>query len=985
MTLPLRQLEGKYEVLHKIKEGGMGAVYKVRHLLLEEVRVVKVIRPQFAGDEALQHRFLKEAKTAIRLRHPNIAQLYDFVFDEDDGTSFMVMEFIDGVTLEELVQRHGALECGLAVEAACQSLDALAYLHHQGFIHRDISPDNLMLGRRFDSSPQVKLIDLGIVKHLEAEGPTQATQAGTFLGKVRYSSPEAFAGADVTTDPRADLYSFGVVLYELLTGVCPVVGDSFSQIASAHLFQPPLPFERTDPQGRVASGLRRVVLKALEKVPADRFASAEEMKVELAPFTAEAPEVERELSKILEGRAEDLAETRAFTPSGTTPARIQRSFPPTATPPPIAPVPESARPSPPRGEERSARRQEIEERFAKAQQLVREERYDNAEEELLGLLELDATHGEAGALLASVHAAKQAAQRSRIEEQARQQIQRRAEALLEQGELEQARQVLASGVAEYGEHAGLTALRDRVETAIAEARRAEEAERRAREAAARSARVDQALAAARRLLERDALEAAQEQLAEVRRLDPHRAELDDLRRGIEAARRRLRGEALLAVADEHLEHGRLARASWTLYRLQRLDPELPATQDLRQRLAAARTEARQRKTETRQARAEAKRAATVERAAQRIEALLAAGELDQAEEALEQTRAAIGPDPRWETLAEALGARQEALRRERAERCAALVAEARELRAAGDLAAAEETLRRALAVDLEHAEARDLLAALGAEVTRRAEAEQRRRREAQERERRRAEEETRRQQQEREEAERRAVEERRQQAEARERARRHAEEEKRARAAARAQARAEATAEREAQALAKRQARNEARAQKAAWVRERATARAAARSAPAARRRRVVWATSLLAVVAVAAAFWYVVESVRQEPPARVVADGPIEPTEPTTPAAAAPGTLVLDVLPWAEVESIVDQDGERHATGERLFTPLHLDLPPGIYTLTLIRPGAAEPREISVEVRPGERARRTVEWAAIDVETYFEKAGFPEGGSPES
>ncbi|MGH9381661.1 MAG: serine/threonine-protein kinase, partial [Thermoanaerobaculia bacterium] len=301
MTLSLRQLEGKYEVLHKIQEGGMGAVYKVRHLLLDQVRVVKVIRAQFANDESLQRRFRHEAKTAIRLRHTNLVELYDFVFDDADGTSFMVMEFIDGVTVEEVLARQGALPAGLVVEVARQCLDALAYLHGMGLLHRDVSPDNLMLTWGLGGRPRVKLIDLGIVKHVVAT--TGVTRTGSFVGKIRYASPEAFAGADVRPDERADLYSLGVVLYEALTGVHPIGGHGFNEIATAHMFKPPLPFEQSDPEGRVPLGLQRVVLKALEKAPDGRFADAEVMRAALLPFAAETAELERLFERALDAAA----------------------------------------------------------------------------------------------------------------------------------------------------------------------------------------------------------------------------------------------------------------------------------------------------------------------------------------------------------------------------------------------------------------------------------------------------------------------------------------------------------------------------------------------------------------------------------------------------------------------------------------------------------------------------------------------------------
>src|ERR1700739_4221918 len=136
--------EGKYEVIGKIAEGGMGAVYKVRHALLHEVRVIKVMRPQAAEKEEHRKRFLREAQMATKLRHPSIVTFYDFAIDET-ATSYMVMEFIDGVTFNQLIRALGPVPAPLAIVLAKQCLSALAYLHRRNIVHRDVAPDNIML------------------------------------------------------------------------------------------------------------------------------------------------------------------------------------------------------------------------------------------------------------------------------------------------------------------------------------------------------------------------------------------------------------------------------------------------------------------------------------------------------------------------------------------------------------------------------------------------------------------------------------------------------------------------------------------------------------------------------------------------------------------------------------------------------------------------------------------------------------------------
>ena len=281
-------IEGKYEILAKIREGGMGTIYRVRHRLLDEVRAIKVIRPQGQADPELKRRFTEEAKTATRLKHPNVATIYDFAVDED-GTAYLVMEFIEGVNLADLLASQGALPVPLALEIAHQTLSALGYLHRKNVVHRDVAPDNLMLTRDEEERPRVKLIDLGIAKALDR--PADMTSTGMFLGKLKYASPEQYGAlaSGEKLDGRSDLYGFGVVLYELLTGSRPFVAETPVELLKAHLSQPPLPFSESDPGGRVLPELRDAILKALEKKRENRFGSAEEFDQALAPLRHRFP------------------------------------------------------------------------------------------------------------------------------------------------------------------------------------------------------------------------------------------------------------------------------------------------------------------------------------------------------------------------------------------------------------------------------------------------------------------------------------------------------------------------------------------------------------------------------------------------------------------------------------------------------------------------------------------------------------------------
>lgn len=426
-SFSLDELEGKYEILRKLREGGMGAIYKVRHRLLDEVRVIKVIHPQHEGDEGLQRRFHREAKTAIRLRHPNIAQLYDFSIN-DEGSAYIVMEFIEGITFQELLVKGTPPTLGLALEIAQQGLEAIGYLHQQGFVHRDISPDNLMVARGFDGGPLVKLIDLGIAKNLERGGDLTAT--GTFLGKVRYCAPEGFAGDSAKVTPQSDLYSYGMLVYELLTGRCPVDGENFSELVSGHLFRAPLDFAQSDPQGRIPEGLRQIVLRALAKEPNDRLESAKEFTDGLQEFRIEGVSWAAELEERLQRTSDNLSDSTKIPAPGSTQDRLNRHFEFEATSPVPATDPEALKeqelgkqdgepgkpgPSSATAPHRSTNtpkvsagtsrdQRSIEALLANAELLARLEQVDKARVELHRLLQLEPQHQRARELLASLGA-----------------------------------------------------------------------------------------------------------------------------------------------------------------------------------------------------------------------------------------------------------------------------------------------------------------------------------------------------------------------------------------------------------------------------------------------------------------------------------------------------------------------------------------------------------------------------------------------------
>jgi serine/threonine-protein kinase len=274
-------IDGKYEVLGRLAEGGMGAVYKVRHVHLDEVRVLKVLKPPIRSDHGARERFREEARMASSLRHPGLALIYDFAADPR-GSFFIVMEYVEGVSLRGLMQQLGPLPIALLIEIGIQALSALEALHRAGIVHRDISPENLMVSRGEGGRPVVKIIDLGVAKRVHSSA--LETTTGAFFGKLQYASPEQLGTLPKgeLLDGRADLYAMAGVLHFLATGRLAFEGDSPHALVAAHVLTGPLGFDRTDPEGRVPQKLRDVLTRAIAKNRNDRFSSAAEMAAALA-------------------------------------------------------------------------------------------------------------------------------------------------------------------------------------------------------------------------------------------------------------------------------------------------------------------------------------------------------------------------------------------------------------------------------------------------------------------------------------------------------------------------------------------------------------------------------------------------------------------------------------------------------------------------------------------------------------------------------
>src|SRR6266568_2205805 len=268
-------IAGRYEIREHIATGGMASVYKTWDHHVGRIVAIKVLRSLDKNDSRAVERFRREARAAAALAHPNAVTIYDFV--EEQGQYFLVMEYIHGPTLKELIRQRGPLYARETLEIAAQVCSVLQVAHARGFIHRDIKPQNIMLVEDSESSSTisngiwVKLTDFGIVRVAEEAG---LTNSGIVLGTADYLSPEQARGDPLTAS--SDLYSLGVVMFEMLTGRPPFVGPTAVSIAMQHASANPPPLRQFNPH--VPPAVEQVVNRALQKEPEDRFTSAAEMQ-----------------------------------------------------------------------------------------------------------------------------------------------------------------------------------------------------------------------------------------------------------------------------------------------------------------------------------------------------------------------------------------------------------------------------------------------------------------------------------------------------------------------------------------------------------------------------------------------------------------------------------------------------------------------------------------------------------------------------------
>ncbi len=280
-----RVVGGRYELLDRIGRGGMAEVFRAFDRVLERRVAVKVLTVDGAEDETLFDRFRREARTAASLTHPNVVSVYDTGIDDD--VHYIVMELVEGPSLVDVLRREGPLEVPRALEVIRPVANALAAAHAQGLVHRDVKPGNIL----FDRTGNPKISDFGIARVVSA-----ATQTSAVYGSALYMAPEQARGA--TVDGRADIYALGCVLYEMLTGHPPFVGDAALAVVYQHLNASPEPPSRLRPN--IPTVLDAIVLRALAKDPAERYPQMDDFRGDLErfaaglpPLTAAGPDLER--------------------------------------------------------------------------------------------------------------------------------------------------------------------------------------------------------------------------------------------------------------------------------------------------------------------------------------------------------------------------------------------------------------------------------------------------------------------------------------------------------------------------------------------------------------------------------------------------------------------------------------------------------------------------------------------------------------------
>lgn len=268
MVIKGQKINDRYLIIRSIGEGGMANVYLAHDTILDRDVAIKILRGDLANDEKFVRRFQREALAASSLSHPNIVEMYDV--GEDDGTYYIVMEYVEGKTLKQLIKKRGALTLSESIDIMLQLTDGITHAHEAGIIHRDLKPQNILM----KDDGCIKITDFGVAMALNE---TQLTQTNSVMGTVHYLPPEQAAGKGSTF--RSDIYSMGILFYELLTGHLPYRGDNAVEIALKHM-RDPLPSVRKE-NPAIPQSVENVILKATAKNPKNRYESAKAMREDL--------------------------------------------------------------------------------------------------------------------------------------------------------------------------------------------------------------------------------------------------------------------------------------------------------------------------------------------------------------------------------------------------------------------------------------------------------------------------------------------------------------------------------------------------------------------------------------------------------------------------------------------------------------------------------------------------------------------------------
>jgi serine/threonine protein kinase len=281
-------LDGQFQILQKIGSGGMGSVYKAAQPAMNRMVAVKILHPKLTNRKDLVSRFRREARAMSHLTHPNTVKVFLYG-DLDDGSLYIVMEYLDGKNLNQVVRKEGPMAIERAIPVLIQVCGALQEAHLQGIIHRDLKPENIFLSTNGGLKDYPKVLDFGLAKVTERElrpGSIMLTQEGMVFGTPEFMSPEQAQGKPL--DARSDIYSLAVILYEVLTGKLPFDARTPMEYIQMHVTRPPIPIDDRVPGRRFPDGFDLVMKKALEKRPEDRYGSAADFAQALKPFAGMA-------------------------------------------------------------------------------------------------------------------------------------------------------------------------------------------------------------------------------------------------------------------------------------------------------------------------------------------------------------------------------------------------------------------------------------------------------------------------------------------------------------------------------------------------------------------------------------------------------------------------------------------------------------------------------------------------------------------------